>query len=136
MANKISPEKRSQLMAQIKGRSTKPELILRHALWARGLRYRLHPKLPGRPDVVFTKAKVAVFIDGCFWHGCPLHGHIPKSNQRYWKPKLARNHARDLATNQALIALGWLPMRFWEHEIKGAALNCVEQISESINLRS
>ena len=76
MVDKLTPEERSWLMSRIRSKETSPEMLLRKALWTAGLRYRLKNKLPGKPDLVFPSAKVAIFIDGCFWHGCPLHGGI------------------------------------------------------------
>lgn len=101
-------------------RDTKPELAIRRLLHAAGLRYRvdfrLAPPLRARPDIVFTRRRIAVFIDGCFWHGCPLHRTTPKQNADYWGPKLLRNVQRDRETDEALAAAGWTVMRFWEHE--------------------
>lgn len=102
-------------------RDTKPELALRRLLHAAGYRYRVDYRidLPDgsrvRPDIVFTKRKVAVFVDGCFWHGCPEHGTQPKSNQGYWGPKLARNQERDRRNTAQLVMGGWDVVRFWEH---------------------
>ncbi len=104
-------------MSRIKSRDTKPELALRRALFAKGLRYRTRMPLPGRPDIIFTKAKLAVFVDGCFWHGCPAHGTLPKSNKEYWTAKLARNRARDAEATAALEESGWCVLRYWTHEI-------------------
>lgn len=132
MANLLSPEQRSRLMALIKCRDTGPELRLRRALWATGLRYRLRPKLPGKPDLAFLRAKVAVFVDGCFWHGCPLHGHQPKSNSGYWAPKLARTQERDRVANAALEEMGWFPLRVWEHETNAGLAACVARIVEAV----
>jgi DNA mismatch endonuclease (patch repair protein) len=100
---------------------TKPELALRRALHRRGLRYRKDYRidLPGhrvRADIVFTRARLAVFVDGCFWHRCPVHGTDPKSNAAYWAPKLRANVLRDLRTDAALAASGWSVVRVWEHE--------------------
>jgi DNA mismatch endonuclease (patch repair protein) len=100
---------------------TKPELALRSALHRSGLRFRkdLRIKLgafAARPDIVFTKRKVAVFVDGCFWHSCPDHGTRPKSNTEYWLPKLEANVARDRRNDAALEAAGWTVLRVWEHE--------------------
>lgn len=101
---------------------TKPEVALRSALHALGLRFRKdHPIRLGsgrivRPDVVFTRAKLAVFVDGCFWHCCPQHGVIPRVNLAYWRPKLARNVARDAAVSAALEQAGWIVIRAWEHD--------------------
>lgn len=101
--------------------NTKPEVALRSALHAAGLRFRKdYPmKLDGlrfRPDVVFTRSKVAVFVDGCFWHSCPQHGTRPARNSDYWLPKLRRNIERDREQVAVLRAHGWLPLRIWEHE--------------------
>ena len=103
-----------------RSRDTAPELLVRRALHARGLRFRvdLRPEaaLRTRADVVFTRRRVAVYIDGCFWHACPLHGTSPKANADYWTPKLARNVERDRESTAALKALGWVVLRFWSHE--------------------
>ena len=99
---------------------TKPELALRGALHALGYRYRKDFRLDlavrrVRPDIAFTSRKVAVFVDGCFWHACPDHGSKPKSNEWYWSPKLARNVERDRAVDEALVQAGWTVLRLWEH---------------------
>lgn len=100
-------------------RDTSPELGVRRILHARGLRYRVDfapvAGLRSRADVVFTRAKVAVFIDGCFWHMCPDHFIMPKSNRHYWEPKLARNVERDRLTDQKMADAGWEVLRYWEH---------------------
>jgi DNA mismatch endonuclease (patch repair protein) len=102
-------------------RDTKPEVALRSALHAAGLRFRKDYRLDlgdvrVRPDIVFTRAKVAVFVDGCFWHCCPKHGTQPSRNSDYWAPKLARNVQRDREQDGALVAHGWRVIRIWEHE--------------------
>ncbi|MGN6275175.1 MAG: very short patch repair endonuclease [Solirubrobacterales bacterium] len=99
---------------------TAPELALRSELQRLGLRFRkdLALKLSAgrvRPDIVFTRAKIAVFVDGCFWHRCPEHGQMPKANRNYWAPKLARNVERDRRNDAALIEDGWRVIRFFEH---------------------
>jgi DNA mismatch endonuclease (patch repair protein) len=99
---------------------TKPELALRTALHARGYRYRKDfrldlPSRRVRPDIAFTSRKVAVFVDGCFWHACPDHGSKPKNNDWYWSPKLAKNVERDRAADNALTQAGWTVVRLWEH---------------------
>jgi DNA mismatch endonuclease (patch repair protein) len=112
---------RSRNMAAIKRTNTKPETRLRQVLHRRGYRFRkdlrieLRTGARARPDIVFNRWKVAVFIDGCFWHGCPDHGGRPSLNQSYWAPKLAANAARDAAQNEALQASGWHVIRIWEH---------------------
>ena len=114
----MTREQRSRCMSRIRNKDTGPELVLRQALWRRGLRYRLHSKLPGRPDIVFKGRRVVVFVDGCFWHGCPAHGVQPKQNSGFWKDKLGRNRARDASVNDELRRLGWCVVRIWEHEVK------------------
>jgi len=110
---------------------TKPEVALRRALHALGYRYRkdFRLDLPGgvrvRPDIVFTARKVAVFVDGCFWHVCPEHGREPTSNEWYWTPKLRRNVERDRAADAALQAAGWRVVRLWEHEELASAVDAV-----------
>lgn len=125
MADRITPERRSRNMSRIRGRDTKPELALRTALYRLGLRYRVCvQKLPGRPDIVFTKQRLAVQVRGCFWHhheDCPL-AHRPSSNESYWLPKLERTRSRDQANDKALEAAGWRVAVFWECELKSAAL--------------
>lgn len=114
----LSPTQRSWCMSQIKGRDTKPELWLRKALWAAGFRYRLGRDVEGKPDLVFKGAHVAVFIDGCFWHSCPLHGVMPKGNSEFWRKKLVRNVVRDRTVTDLLTREGWRVLRFWEHEVE------------------
>jgi DNA mismatch endonuclease (patch repair protein) len=115
---------------------TKPELVLRSALHAQGLRFRkdflLRTSAGSRvkADIVFTRRRVAVFVDGCFWHGCPTHGHTPKANSHYWVPKLARNRERDARVTAALEADGWKVLRIWEHEEPGAAIDLVREALE------
>jgi DNA mismatch endonuclease, patch repair protein len=107
----------SAQMSRMPRTSTGPEMELRRALHAAGLRFRTHDRsLPGTPDVVFPKARMAVFVDGCFWHGCPDHGVLPKSNRDWWREKLETNRKRDQRKDAALADLGWVPVHFWEHE--------------------
>ena len=100
--------------------NTKPELAIRREIFRQGLRYRINLKisLPGRtvrPDVVFPRRKVAVFLDGCFWHGCPDHGRMPADPTGYWHAKISRNSARDSTVNSLLVDAGWIVVRIWEH---------------------
>lgn len=115
-----SPGRRRNMQA-IRSRDTKPELEVRRALHSLGLRYRVaiqpEPGLRRRADIVFTRARVAVFIDGCFWHGCPEHGRLSfNHNADYWPAKIAANVARDANTTKQLRRAGWVVLRFWEHE--------------------
>lgn len=117
-------------------RDSKPELALRSLLFASGFRYRCDLRLDFgsdrvRPDIVFTKRKVAVFVDGCFWHSCPLHGGSPRANIGYWGPKLARNRERDAENNAVLKKAGWLVVRVWEHELPDEALGRVVSVLEA-----
>ena len=123
-----SKEKRSYNMSRIRGKNTTPEIALRKALWALGLRYRLHYKLPGKPDIVFVSKKIAIFVDGCFWHGCPAHSTKPKTNSIFWETKLQGNMERDRKNEQLLKKAGWKVFRFWEHEI----LDSLSSISNKI----
>jgi DNA mismatch endonuclease, patch repair protein len=118
---------------------TAPELALRAALHAKGLRFRKDYPLSAtgprrtRVDVVFTRARVAVFVDGCFWHGCPEHGLIPKANADYWVPKLERNRERDREVTEALRRDGWSVIRVWEHESVEVA---AERIARAVYTRT
>jgi DNA mismatch endonuclease, patch repair protein len=112
--------------------NTKPETAVRSLLHRMGIRFRKdHPIQAGdvrvRPDIVFTRHRVAVFVDGCYWHSCPEHGRSPKSNTFYWGPKLERNRQRDLEVDRALKAHGWQVLRFWEHEDPEEVASFIEQ---------
>ena len=117
-------------------RDTKPEVALRSALHARGLRFRKDYRLDFagmrfRPDIVFTRAKVAVFVDGCYWHSCPIHRTTPKRNADYWVPKPERNVERDREQNAALAANGWVGVRIYEHEeVEGAAARVIHLVEQ------
>lgn len=108
-------------------KGTKPELEIRRLLHARGLRYRIGLRVPALPrrtiDVAFTRPKVAVFVDGCFWHGCPDHGNRPTFNAEAWSAKILRNQERDASTTAHLTNLGWRVVRVWEHEAPQAAVD-------------
>jgi DNA mismatch endonuclease, patch repair protein len=118
-------------MRAIRRTGTKPELALRSALHRQGYRFRKDYRLDlaegarVRPDIAFTARRVAVFVDGCFWHVCPEHGRDPAVNEWYWAPKLRRNIERDRAADAALAAAGWTVVRVWEHESLDAAIAAV-----------
>jgi DNA mismatch endonuclease (patch repair protein) len=123
-------ETRSYVMSRIRKRDTKPELLLRRALHALGVRgWRLRAKLPGTPDLVITRARLAVFVDGCFWHACPRCAiPSPKSNRRYWGPKISRNVMRDARVTLELRALGWRTLRVWEHDVMRDPERCARKV--------
>ncbi|PTU57864.1 very short patch repair endonuclease [Sphaerisporangium cinnabarinum] len=118
-------------MSTAKRRDTSPELALRRELYAKGMRYRVTFPVPGQKrrtiDIAFTRARVAVFVDGCFWHGCPVHGTSPRANGQWWKAKLAANRARDEDTDRVLRSMGWHVVRVWEHESPAEAAGRVER---------
>lgn len=134
MADNLTPKQRKLCMSRIKGKNTKPELKLRKALWKKGLRYRLNYNLPGKPDLVFVKAKIAIFVDGCFWHGCPLHGSIPKSNHEFWTKKIKKNIERDKEVTKTLQQSGWTVLRFWTHDLKENFDSVITKVKDTIQL--
>jgi DNA mismatch endonuclease (patch repair protein) len=109
---------KSEQMARVRNRGTSSELRLRMLLRNHGLRYILRRKLPGSPDLVIPSGKVAVFVDGCFWHGCPRHYRAPATNIKFWREKVQRNMARDTRVDSELRTLGWRVVRVWDHELK------------------
>ena len=124
MTDVFTREKRSQVMARVKGKDTTPELAVRRLLTRLGLRYRLHRKdLPGKPDVVMAGRKTVVCVHGCFWHGhdCARGARMPKANNAYWRAKIARNRDRDERARQALADAGWKTITVWECELKDEA---------------
>ena len=134
MTDVLTPEQRKRNMSRIRGKNTSPELKLRKMLWESGIRgYRVHYKLPGKPDIVFTRKKVVVFVDGCFWHKCPVCFRPPETNAEFWNEKLQKNVERDLRVTQELETLGWVVLRFWEHEIKKTPEDVVKRIRDALN---
>ena len=120
-------------MSRIRGKDTGPELQLRQALWRKGLRYRLQYSLPGKPDIAFVSKRLVVFVDGCFWHGCPLHSTMPETNKTFWREKIDGNMQRDLSGTKELQSLGWKVVRFWEHEIKTELMKCVAEVEKALD---
>jgi DNA mismatch endonuclease (patch repair protein) len=125
-----SSEATSKVMKGNRKTNSKPETLLRSALFACGLRYRKNLALRTpigivRPDIVFHRQMVAVFVDGCFWHSCPVHGNQPSTNGTYWRPKLARNRNRDRLVTKTLADEGWSVVRVWEHEAVPEAVRTI-----------
>lgn len=118
-----------------RGRDTKAELAVRRLVHARGLRYRVNVRperdLRRTADLLFTRARVAVFIDGCYWHGCPQHFSIPATNLDYWEGKIGRNRRRDIETTALLEERGWTVLRFWEHETPGSVADSIAEAVQS-----
>jgi DNA mismatch endonuclease (patch repair protein) len=128
-------ETRSFNMSRIRSRNTRPETVLRALLSSNNLRgYRLNSKLPGRPDLVYSKARIAIFVDGCFWHGCPRcgDGRSPSSNKAYWNAKRAGNKERDKRNSQELRRLGWRVIRLWEHQVLKSPKLCLRRIKAAL----
>lgn len=124
-------KKRSKIMSKIRGKNTKPELLFRKALWSKGIRYRVNSKkLPGKPDVSIQKYKLAIFIDGEFWHGYNWNERKEtiNTNRRFWIPKIERNIQRDGEVNQQLADMDYTVFRFWEQEVKKELDKCINDI--------
>ena len=118
MSDRMTPEQRHYCMSRIRSEDTKPEMSVRRFLWGHGYRYRIHVKsLPGRPDIVLRRLNVAIFINGCFWHGHDCQSRMPKSNAGFWQEKIRRNRERDIRNNEALHAAGWYVLTIWECEL-------------------
>lgn len=118
MSDKFKKEVRSKIMSCIKSKGTSAEKLVHNYLKNKKIRHRMHPILPGNPDILLKDSNTIIFIDGCFWHMCPLHGHMPKTNIKYWRPKLKKNVKRDLENTKILKKMGFKVMRLWEHQVK------------------
>ncbi len=135
MSDVLTPEQRSRAMSHIKGKDTSIEVLLRKALWHKGIRYRKnYKKLPGTPDIAITKHKIAIFCDGEFWHGKDWEAKKAKisSNRDYWIPKIEKNIARDIQIDRQLHALGWQVLRFWGKDIEKNLESCVSDVQDAI----
>jgi DNA mismatch endonuclease (patch repair protein) len=134
MADIVSASKRSKMMAGIKGKNTKPELIIRSLLHREGFRYRLHAKnLPGKPDLVFPKYRAVIFVHGCFWHGHNCHlFKWPKSRPEFWREKIEGNQKRDSASFTQLMENGWRICTIWECALKGSHRKSLEDVRDLI----
>jgi DNA mismatch endonuclease (patch repair protein) len=119
MTDTVSKKKRSEIMSKVKSKDSKIEVDFRKAIWKAGFRYRKNSaKYFGKPDMVLSKHKTAIFIDSCFWHGCKRHCRLPAARKKYWTTKIERNKERDKEVNRHYKKIGWKVIRVWEHEIK------------------
>jgi len=133
MVDVLTSEQRQNNMSRIRGRDTKPEMLIRRGLHARGLRYRLQDrKLPGRPDLVFPRYRVVILVHGCFWHGhdCPMF-RMPATRQEFWSAKIAANRVRDAKAQEALLALGWRVLTVWECSLRGTGRQPLESVIDT-----
>ena len=127
----VTSERRSKLMKRVKSSNTRPEIEMRKLLWSNGIRYRKNDNtLPGRPDIAIRRQKIAVFVDGEFWHGFQWHTKKNKieANREYWIPKIERTIERDRKNNELLEKLGWTVVRYWESEVRKNKQGCLENI--------
>lgn len=137
MSDIFTKAKRSQVMAAVRGRGNRSTegavvaLLRRHGITG----WRRHQGVLGRPDFVFRREKVAVFVDGCFWHGCPRHGTMPVRNRGFWRAKLERNMARDRRVTRRLRREGWSVVRIWEHDLLKRGEVCVRRICRALEAR-
>ena len=124
---------RKDIMRRIRSADTGPERALRSLLWKEGFRFRKQYRVEGiRIDIAFPRPRVAVMVDGCFWHGCPVHYRRPQSRQDYWDSKLARNQQRDALNDQSLASVGWTVVRIWEHEPLADAMERVANVLNNL----
>jgi len=125
----LTPDQRKLNMSRVRGKNTGPEIKLRKLLWSRGIRgYRIHHNLLGKPDIVFTKKRVAIFIDGCFWHKCPVCFQEPETRKEFWMKKIQSNIDRDAKVDEQLKNNGWTVIRIWEHEIRKEPEKAIKKI--------
>jgi DNA mismatch endonuclease (patch repair protein) len=132
MTDVLSKIQRSNVMRAIKCRNTAFEIAFRSQLWRAGLRFRLNTQLPGRPDIVFPSARLGVFLDSCFWHGCSRHCRMPKTNTAYWHRKIGKNRRRDRIVTAEYRKLGWRIIRLWEHTMHSDPETCVLKIKNAV----
>jgi len=129
----LSREKRSKVMSSIKGKNTNPEITIRKLLWKKGIRYRIHNKsIYGTPDISIKTDRIAVFIDGCFWHGCRRCYKEPATNTAFWREKIHNNKKRRLKVRKVLKKQGWYMQEFWEHQINSSPQSVIDSIIQNI----
>jgi DNA mismatch endonuclease, patch repair protein len=129
MVDVVDSATRSRMMSGIRAKNTRPEVLLRRALTSLGARYRIHPRnVPGRPDIAFPRARLAILVQGCFWHGCPKHYRAPVTRSDFWAAKLAANRARDARVKRELGRAGWRSLWLWEHDVMRNPSRCAARI--------
>jgi DNA mismatch endonuclease (patch repair protein) len=135
LADVVDPATRSRMMSGIRGKNTKPELLIRKALHARGFRYRLHCDLPGKPDICLPKHRAVIFVHGCFWHGHDCHlFKWPGTRPEFWRAKIERNRTVDAAAERALAQAGWRVAVVWECALKGRERRPLDEVSGELEL--
>ena len=133
MVDNLSKEKRSKVMASIRSTNTRPEIAVRKMLWSMGKRYRIHDRTVfGTPDISHKGKKVAVFIDGCFWHGCNICYKEPSTNVEYWRNKIRRNKERRILVTKHLFSSNWKVLEFWEHQVLNESNSVAKKISRAM----
>lgn len=133
MTDVLTNEQRSYNMSQIRAKDTKPELVIRKLLFEKGIRgYRIHYNLPGKPDIVFVRKKVVIFVDGCYWHKCPVCFIEPRTRRDFWMKKINGNAKRDKKVNELLKNEGWNVLRFWEHDVRKNPNKVVDNIQQTL----
>jgi DNA mismatch endonuclease, patch repair protein len=136
MVDVLTQEQRKFNMSRIKGKNTDPEVRLRKLLFANGIRgYRVHYNILGKPDIVFVKRKIAIFIDGCFWHKCPVDFQEPETRKEFWMAKIDSNVERDTKNTLRLQEAGWTVVRFWEHEVRKNPNQVLSKISDLLKIK-
>lgn len=137
MADRVTPQVRSKIMSRIRSKDTKPEIMLRRALYSKGIRYRKHVNsLPGKPDLVIQNRKIAIFVDGDFWHGMNWENLQKRLVGSYWLDKIRKNIERDIIVNHTLESQDWVVLRYWESNIKSNLGKVTDEIVSTISERS
>jgi DNA mismatch endonuclease (patch repair protein) len=133
----LPKETRSRIMASIRGKNTRPEVLVRKLIWAQGRRYRVHDRhVPGTPDISNRRYKLAVFIDGCFWHGCASCYKEPTTNASFWRNKLKANRQRRIKVKRQLKSSGWRVLEFWEHEVLSNPSGVAKKVGRYMPVRA
>lgn len=137
MVDVFSKKKRSEIMSKVRSSNTTPEIVIKKLLKKQNIVFEMYSKdIFGKPDFVFRKEKLAIFIDGCFWHGCKIHRTIPETNREFWKRKIDYNKKRRIKIKKLLMKKGWKVLEFWEHDVNKNPYEVVSKILEKLNCRN